>query len=66
MAGRVLVRFLRASIDSGSDENCTTLQKEIEYIRSMLAVVGERVPLARKSPPPPPFSLLFLLPYPAR
>lgn len=33
MAGRVLVRFLRAAIDSISEENCATLQTEIEYIR---------------------------------
>ncbi|KAI0691177.1 hypothetical protein BC835DRAFT_1432535, partial [Cytidiella melzeri] len=46
MAGRVLVRFLRAVIDSGDHEQIVTLQGEISFVRMMLSKAGERVHLA--------------------
>ncbi|OBZ79584.1 hypothetical protein A0H81_00861 [Grifola frondosa] len=48
MAGRVLVRFLRASIESKSDEHCSTLEVEVHYIRAVIARVGEQIPLAHR------------------
>ncbi|PSS32185.1 hypothetical protein PHLCEN_2v2058 [Hermanssonia centrifuga] len=46
MAGRVLVRFLRASIDEGIREQILLLQSQVSFVRTMLAKAGERVPLA--------------------
>jgi len=46
MAGRVLVRFLRASIDGNRGDQLVPLQREISFVRTMLSKAGERVPLA--------------------
>ncbi|CCL98861.1 uncharacterized protein FIBRA_00868 [Fibroporia radiculosa] len=48
MAGRVLVRFLQAAFESGEREIGTTLLVEIDFIRTVLSQVGERVPLAHR------------------
>lgn len=49
MAGRVLVRFLRTSIDSNDHDQILTLQNEVSFVRTMLGKAGERVPLACES-----------------
>lgn len=46
MAGRVLVRFLRAAIDGSRADQLVPLQSEISFVRTMLSKAGERVPLA--------------------
>ncbi|KAL6306492.1 hypothetical protein BKA93DRAFT_840803 [Sparassis latifolia] len=48
MAGRVLVRFLDVATQMKSEEQCTILKVELEFIRSTLSRVGERVPLAHR------------------
>lgn len=48
MAGRVLVRFLREALSSGSNEQIQVLQMEISFIRTVLSQVGERVALAHR------------------
>jgi hypothetical protein len=39
MAGRVLVRFLRAAIDSSDHEQIICLQGEISFVRSVWKIV---------------------------
>ncbi|PSR81917.1 hypothetical protein PHLCEN_2v6212 [Hermanssonia centrifuga] len=46
MAGRVLVRFLKAAQDAQAQDQVIPLQAEINFLRTMLAKAGERVPLA--------------------
>ncbi|KAI0340132.1 hypothetical protein BDW22DRAFT_441359 [Trametopsis cervina] len=46
MAGRVLVRFLRAAIDTNDHDQVIAIQGELSYVRMMLGKAGERVPLA--------------------
>ncbi|KAF8898638.1 hypothetical protein BD779DRAFT_1607387 [Infundibulicybe gibba] len=46
VAGRVLVRFLQASIDAHSQDQISTLRAELDFVRSAIAKVGERIPLA--------------------
>ncbi|KAF7791287.1 hypothetical protein EIP86_002301 [Pleurotus ostreatoroseus] len=46
MAGRVLVRFLKAAQDAQLHDQVAPLQAEITFLRSMLAKAGERIPLA--------------------
>ncbi|CCL99564.1 uncharacterized protein FIBRA_01582 [Fibroporia radiculosa] len=48
MAGRVLVRFLRAAIDSNSEEMTTAVRSEVDFILMVLFRVGEHVPLAHR------------------
>lgn len=45
-AGRTLVRFLKAAIDSNSLEQVNTLRSEVTYVQSAIAKMGERLPLA--------------------
>ncbi|KAJ3547585.1 hypothetical protein NMY22_g1586 [Coprinellus aureogranulatus] len=44
-SGRVLVRFLQASLEARNTEQINTLQSEINFIYSCIAKVGQRVPL---------------------
>ncbi|KAI0778484.1 hypothetical protein BD413DRAFT_109535 [Trametes elegans] len=46
VAGRVLVRFLRAAIQAKSDEHIVTLRTEVDFIRSVISKIGESIPHA--------------------
>ncbi|EKM55966.1 uncharacterized protein PHACADRAFT_256950 [Phanerochaete carnosa HHB-10118-sp] len=46
MAGRVLVRFLKAAQDQNLHEQLIPLRAEISFLRGTLMKAGERVPLA--------------------
>ncbi|KAI0660380.1 hypothetical protein C8Q70DRAFT_1052957 [Cubamyces menziesii] len=46
VAGRVLVRFLKAAIDAQSESHITTLRAEVDFIRSVICKIGEGVPHA--------------------
>ncbi|KAJ3541142.1 hypothetical protein NM688_g6125 [Phlebia brevispora] len=46
MAGRVLVRFLKAAQDAQAQDQVIPLQTEINFLRAMLSKAGERIPLA--------------------
>ncbi|KZT01965.1 uncharacterized protein LAESUDRAFT_443524 [Laetiporus sulphureus 93-53] len=46
MAGRVLVRFLRAAINSNTSDLSVNLLVEIDFIRMVLYQAGERLPIA--------------------
>ena len=46
MAGRVLVRFLKAAQDNQAIEQLVPLKAEVSFIRGMLLRAGERIPLA--------------------
>jgi len=48
IAGRVLVRFLKAAIDSQSEEHMIPLQTEVYFVRSMVAKAGEKIFLAER------------------
>jgi hypothetical protein len=48
VAGRVLVRFLQASIDANSVDQISTLRAEIDFIHSAILKVGQRIPLAHR------------------
>ncbi|KAL1722068.1 hypothetical protein EV715DRAFT_247841 [Schizophyllum commune] len=45
-AGRVLVRFLHAAVDTRSEEQIQTLRHELDFIYSALMKMGDRIPLA--------------------
>ena len=38
VAGRVLVRFLKAAIDAQSESHITTLRAEVDFIRYVMAL----------------------------
>lgn len=46
ISGRVLVRFLRAALDTDAHDQSITFRGEIEFIQMALGKIGERVPLA--------------------
>ena len=46
MAGRVLVRFLKAAQDQNLREQLVPLRAEIAFLRGTLMKAGERMPLA--------------------
>ena len=46
MAGRVLVRFLRAAVDAGRQDHVMAIQTQVSFVRTVLSKAGERVPLA--------------------
>ncbi|KAJ8521445.1 hypothetical protein ONZ45_g1856 [Pleurotus djamor] len=46
IAGRVLVRFLKAAQDAEILEQAATLSRELDYIHYAIAKVGERIPMA--------------------
>ncbi|KAI9572876.1 hypothetical protein HD554DRAFT_2063701 [Boletus coccyginus] len=46
LAGRVFARFLKAAQDASSTQQIDTLQVELEFIRTTLGKMGERMPLS--------------------
>ncbi|KAI8980709.1 hypothetical protein BD414DRAFT_420621 [Trametes punicea] len=46
VAGRALVRFLKAAINAESEDHIATLRNEVDFIRSVIAKIGESVPHA--------------------
>ncbi|KIJ21656.1 hypothetical protein PAXINDRAFT_165090 [Paxillus involutus ATCC 200175] len=48
LAGRVFGRFLKAAQDADSAQQIETLQVELEFIRTALGKMGERVPLSAR------------------
>jgi hypothetical protein len=46
ISGRVLVRFLRAALDTDAHDQSATFRGEIEFIQMALGKIGERVPMA--------------------
>ncbi|KAI0080279.1 hypothetical protein K474DRAFT_1590244 [Panus rudis PR-1116 ss-1] len=48
MAGRVLIRFLKAALDMNDEHQTVQLQAELSFVRSMIAKAGERVTLAQR------------------
>jgi len=48
LAGRVFGRFLKAAQDASSIQQIDTLQVELEFIRTALGKMGERVPLSAR------------------
>ncbi|KAJ2986164.1 hypothetical protein NUW54_g9880 [Trametes sanguinea] len=50
VAGRILIRFLKAAIEANSEDHINTLKNEVDFIRSVITGIGARVPHARMSP----------------
>ncbi|TFY53256.1 hypothetical protein EVJ58_g9551 [Rhodofomes roseus] len=46
MAGRVLIRFLRVAVQSKAAQQTATLIAELDFIRTAMSQIGERIPIA--------------------
>ncbi|KAL0951062.1 hypothetical protein HGRIS_007801 [Hohenbuehelia grisea] len=46
VAGRVLVRFLKAAQEAQSSDQVSTLQGELDFVHGAIAKAGERIPMA--------------------
>ncbi|KAJ7631110.1 hypothetical protein FB45DRAFT_990906 [Roridomyces roridus] len=46
ISGRVLVRFLQAALDGNTTEQIATLRAETDFLKSAIAKIGQRIPLA--------------------
>ncbi|RPD64871.1 hypothetical protein L227DRAFT_571326 [Lentinus tigrinus ALCF2SS1-6] len=48
VACRVLIRFLRAALDAKSEEHINVLRTEVDFIRGVIADIGENFPHAQQ------------------
>lgn len=46
MAGRVIIRFLQAAIDTAGQDQITTLRTEVEFLHFAILKLGQRLPVA--------------------
>ncbi|KAL7285130.1 hypothetical protein ACG7TL_000222 [Trametes sanguinea] len=47
VAGRILIRFLKAAIEANSEDHINTLKNEVDFIRSVITGIGASVPHAQ-------------------